>query len=62
MIAYVDENGVITSTPPSPENKPKIEIESIVISTPKKEDIEDPILKGRIEYYNQDKNTALSRI
>jgi cold shock CspA family protein len=55
MIAYVDENGVITSTPPDLTNKQKVEIENIVISTPKKEDMEDLILKGRIEYFNPDK-------
>lgn len=55
MIAYVDENGMITSTPPDLANKPEIEIENIVISTPKKEDVEDPILKGHVEFYNSDK-------
>lgn len=55
MIAYVDENGVITDTPPNPVMKPKVKMEDIEISTPKKEDIEDPILKGRVEYFNHDK-------
>lgn len=55
MIAYVDENGVITDTPPDLTRKQNIDIEDISISTPKKEDIEDPILKGRIEYFNPDK-------
>jgi cold shock CspA family protein len=55
MIAYVDENGVITSTPPDKTSKQKVEIENIAISTPKKEDMEDPILKGRVEYFNPDK-------
>ncbi len=55
MIAYVDENGVITSTPPDLTNKEKIDIEDIAISTPKKEEMEDPILKGRVEYFNPDK-------
>ncbi|MDH6355186.1 cold shock CspA family protein [Dysgonomonas sp. PH5-45] len=54
MIAYVDENGVITSTPPDLSNKQKVEIENIAISTPKKED-EDPVLEGRVEYFNSDK-------
>ena len=38
MIAYVDENGMITSTPPA-ENTPKeeIKLEEIVISTPKRQ-------------------------
>ncbi|EGK00175.1 cold-shock protein [Dysgonomonas gadei] len=55
MIAYVDENGVITSTPPDLTNKRKIKIENIAVSTPKKEDMEDPILNGRVEYFNPDK-------
>ena len=55
MIAYVDENGVITSTPPDQANKQKVEIEDIIISTPKKEDIEEPALKGRVEFFNSDK-------
>ena len=55
MIAYVDENGVITNTPPDPTNKRKIKIESIAVSTPKKEDLEDPILNGRVEHFNPDK-------
>ncbi|MDU1890787.1 MAG: cold shock domain-containing protein [Dysgonomonas sp.] len=55
MIAYVDENGVITDTPPDQTDKQKVEIEDIAISTPKKEDVEDPILKGRVEFFNSDK-------
>lgn len=55
MIAYVDENGVIISTPPDLTNKRKIKIENIAVSTPKKEDMEDPILNGRVEYFNSDK-------
>lgn len=55
MIAYVDENGVITSTPPDLAGKQKVEIESIAISTPKKEDTEDPILRGRVEHFNSAK-------
>ena len=55
MIAYIDENGVITNTPPDLANKGKVDIENIAISTPKTEDVEDPILKGRVEYFNPDK-------
>jgi cold shock CspA family protein len=55
MIAYVDEKGNITSTPPDIENKQKINIEDIVISTPKKDDTEETILRGRVEYYNSEK-------
>lgn len=47
MIAYVDENGVITSTPPE-LNPNKEEI--------KQEDIETPtVLKGRVDYFNESK-------
>lgn len=55
MIAYVDENGVITDTPPDLANKQKVELEDIAISVPKKEDIEEPVLTGRVEYFNSDK-------
>lgn len=49
MIAYVDEYGMITSTPPE-ENikKQEINVEEIMISTPRKEDEEPVILRGRI--------------
>lgn len=55
MIAYVDENGVIVNTPPDPINTKKIKAENIIISTPKKEESEDPVLKGRVEFFNEDK-------
>ena len=57
MLAYVDENGVITSTPPELDpNKEEIKQEEILISTPKKEDIETPtVLKGRVDYFNESK-------
>ena len=57
MLAYVDENGVITSTPPELNpNKEEIKQEDILISTPKKEDIEtSTVLKGRVDYFNESK-------
>ena len=53
-IAYVDEYGMITSTPPE-ENikKQEINVEEIMISTPKKEDEEPVILRGRVEFFNE---------
>lgn len=56
MIAYVDENGVITSTPPT-ENVKKEEIkqEEILISVPKKEKEEPVVLRGKIDFYNTSK-------
>lgn len=56
MIAYVDENGMITSTPPDQTvKKEEIDLESIVISTPKKVEEEPAILKGRVEFFNESK-------
>ena len=63
MIAYVDENGVITSTPPELDpNKEEIKQEEILISTPKKEDIEAPaVFRGRIDYLMNQKVMVLSK-
>ena len=55
MIAYVDENGHIVDTPPDLTKKIKIKAENIEISVPKKEDIEEPIRTGRVEFFNDDK-------
>ncbi|MDL2262948.1 cold shock domain-containing protein [Bacteroidales bacterium OttesenSCG-928-I21] len=55
MIAYVDENGMITSTPPDMQNKEKIQQEDIQISVPKKESVEAVVYKGRIEHFNDSK-------
>ncbi|NDV81913.1 cold-shock protein [Bacteroides sp. 51] len=55
MIAYVDENGNITSTPPEERPKENIKLEDIAVSTPKKEAEEPAILKGRVEFFNSDK-------
>jgi cold shock CspA family protein len=56
MIAYVDENGMITSTPPDPNKKRVINSEDIEISIPKQADIElDPIRKGTVTFFNDSK-------
>lgn len=57
MIAYVDENGQITSTPPDPDNKTEIELEDIEISTPKMDESNrhDPIRKGIVIFFNDSK-------
>ena len=56
MIAYVDEFGNITDTPPNLDNKKKISAESIEISIPKREYVEvDPIRKGKVEFFNDSK-------
>lgn len=57
MIAYVDEFGNITSTPPDPDKKKEeINIEDIEISVPKQEDIPfDPNRKGIVTFFNDSK-------
>ena len=56
MIAYVDEYGNITDTPPDPANRKKIDAGSIEIGVPKREKIEvNPIKKGRVEFFNPSK-------
>ena len=54
MIAYVDENGNITDTPPDLSNQEEIDPETIEVSTPKKEDI-DTLRTGRVEFFNESK-------
>ncbi|MDD4589909.1 MAG: cold shock domain-containing protein [Parabacteroides sp.] len=62
MIAYVDENGMITDTPPDLQNKEIINAEDIVINVPKKtEEEKNPVIKGRVEYFNTDKGFGFIR-
>jgi cold shock CspA family protein len=61
MIAYVDENGVITDTPPDPLRRLEVEAGSIAVSTPKKEDMEDTVQNGRVEFFNSDKGYGFIR-
>jgi cold shock CspA family protein len=54
MIAYVDEHGNISSTPPDPtKKKEEIDVDAIQISVPKRseEDEEDPIRKGTVNAF-----------
>ncbi len=56
MIAYVDENGFRTDTPPDPSKKKKIKAENIEIGVPKREKEEfDPVRKGKVAFYNDSK-------
>lgn len=56
MIAYVDENGMISSTPPDPSKKKEIKAENIQIGVPKSDSSElDPIRKGIVNYYDESK-------
>ncbi len=57
MIAYVDENGMITSTPPDPSKRIVTKLEDIEISIPKQDDSQkmDPIRKGSVTFFNDSK-------
>ena len=56
MIAYVDENGVITSTPPDLSKKEEIKAEDIEIGVPNREKEEiDPIRTGTVSFFNDAK-------
>jgi cold shock CspA family protein len=56
MIAYVDEYGQITDTPPDPSTRKKIDAGSIEIGVPKRESVETPsVRKGRVEFFNHSK-------
>ena len=57
MIAYVDENGMITSTPPDSSKKKDIKAENIEIGIPKRDSTQslDPIRKGIVTFFNESK-------
>ena len=57
MMAYVDEFGNITDTPPDETKKRKeIKAENIELGVPKREREElSPFKKGRIDFFNHDK-------
>jgi cold shock CspA family protein len=56
MIAYVDENGNITDTPPDPSKKTEVDLEGIEYGIPKREKEDDnPNRKGTVTFYNDAK-------
>lgn len=56
MMAYVDEFGNITNTPPDPEyKKEEINAEDIELGIPRNTEEEDPVRKGIVTYFNDDK-------
>ena len=53
MLAYVDENGILHSTPEGVKPKEEIDASEIEISIPKKGEAEEILpLNGRIEHFN----------
>lgn len=57
MIAYVDQHGNITDTPPDPSLKEEIKVEDIQITPPKRDNAEDnnPIKTGTVTFFNDSK-------
>lgn len=57
MLAYIDENGNLSSTPPDPRKKIKINVEDIEIGVPKQKpfDPADLIRKGILTFFNEAK-------
>lgn len=56
MIAYVDEYGQLSDTPPDPSNRRKVDASSIEIGVPKREAIEAMAVRtGRVEFFNTSK-------
>lgn len=55
-MAYVDQYGNLTDTPPDPTEQEEIEASEIVLGIPPKEEVEeDPIRKGKVDFYDNSK-------
>ena len=63
MIAYVDENGMITSTPPDPRKKNSANVEDIEVSIPRRDPNEDRDIerKGTVAYFDHSKGYGFIR-
>lgn len=56
MLAYVDENGNISSTPPDPTKKQRIREEDIQIGVPKQENVKMEVVRtGIVTFFNDSK-------
>lgn len=55
MMAYVDEDGNLTSSPPDPEKKKVFNVEDIEIGVPKFQAQDDEPLEGRVDYFDASK-------
>jgi cold shock CspA family protein len=62
MMAYIDEHGNITSTPPDPSRKIKINVEDIQIGVAKQQDIpHDTVRNGVVSFFNESKGYGFIR-
>jgi len=62
MIAYVDEFGNVTDTPPDPDAREEINAEDIELGVPKKEKIDtDEVRTGFVSFFNDMKQFCFIR-
>jgi cold shock CspA family protein len=63
MIAYVDEFGMISSTPPDPNKKIVIDVNSIELGSTKNDSLQKPdyIRKGVVTFFNDSKGFGFIR-
>lgn len=63
MLAYIDENGNITSRPPDPMKRVEVNVEDIVIGVPKQAppDPADLIREGVVTFFNHTKGFGFIR-
>jgi len=62
MMAYIDEHGNITSTPPDPSRKIKINAEDIQIGVAKHQDLPlDTVRNGVVSFFNEAKGYGFIR-
>jgi cold shock CspA family protein len=63
MIAYVDEFGMISSTPPDPNKKVEIDVEDIELGATKNDPSQQPdyVRKGVVSYFNESKGFGFIR-
>jgi cold shock CspA family protein len=52
MLAYVDEDGNISSTPPDPQKKKVFNVEDIEIGVSRSKEADDPIKEGKIDFFD----------
>lgn len=56
MIAYVDEFGRLTNTPPDPAKKTKVDASTIEIGVPRREEeVVSPFRNGRVDFFDDSK-------
>ncbi|SRR5690606_31436261 len=63
MMAYLDENGNLTSTPPDPGKKVEFKLEDIEIGVPKQAPPtqEELLRKGKVSFFNDTKGFGFIR-